>query len=109
MEQEYIKKLRKIIRKFEKKIFFQNNDSCCNCVTLAQCHTLMEIENMGIISVTELAKCMSLDKSTVSRTVDSLVNTGLIKREIPSENRRMALINLTETGQKTCDDINLKN
>ena len=109
MEQEKIRKLREIIRKFEREMFFQNNLSCCSGVTLAQCHTLLEIENKGVISVTELANCMSLDKSTVSRTIDSLVNKGLINREIPSDNRRMAQISLTEEGQQTCDDINSRN
>ena len=109
MKKAFIKKFREIIRKFEREIFFLNNDSCCNVVTLAQCYTLMEIENKGNISVSELANCMTLDKSTVSRTVDTLVNMGLINREIPTENRRMTLISLTDAGQKTCDDINSKN
>jgi len=69
----------------------------------------MEIEKKGIISVSELAHCMSLDKSTVSRNVDSLLNLGLIKREIPAENRRKALVSLTETGQETCNEINSEN
>ena len=69
----------------------------------------MEIENKGEVSVSELAQNMSLDKSTVSRTVDSLVNMKLINREIPSENRRMSIISLTDSGQNTCDDINSVN
>ncbi len=106
MNKEYIKKFRKILRRFEREIFFQNTESCCNGVTLAQCHTLVEIESKNKISVTELAGNLSLDKSTVSRTVDGLVNIGLVKRFTPPNNRRMALVSLTETGMKTCKDIN---
>ncbi|MBN2350222.1 MAG: MarR family transcriptional regulator [Bacteroidales bacterium] len=109
MDDQFIKNFREILRKFERELFNQNSESCCKGVTLAQCHTLLEIENKKTISVTELACCQSLDKSTISRTVDGLVNSGLVKREIPLENRRMALLSLTEKGKKTCNDINKKN
>jgi DNA-binding MarR family transcriptional regulator len=108
MDSEYIKSFRDILRKFEREIFFQNTESCCKGVTLAQCHTLLEIEKEEKISVTELANNLSLDKSTISRTVDGLVNIGLVERVIPSDNRRMAILSLTGTGRKTCRDINLK-
>ncbi len=106
MEYEYIKKFREVIRRFEREILFQNTESCCNGVSLAQCHTLLEIEKKKKISVTELADSLSLDKSTVSRTVDGLVNIGLVNRDIPSDNRRMAILSLTGTGNRTCTDIN---
>ena len=109
MDYHYIKKFRQTLRKFEREIFIQNSESCCNGITMAQCHTLLEIENKNPVSVTELACCQLLDKSTISRTVDGLVNTGLVKREIPAENRRMALLSLTKNGLKTCSDINTKN
>jgi len=67
---------------------------------------LLEIEKKEKISVTELADSLSLDKSTVSRTVDGLVNIGLVNRNIPSDNRRMAILSLTGTGNRTCTDIN---
>jgi len=106
MELEYIKKLREVIRRFEREILFQNTESCCNAVSLAQCHTLLEIEKKEKVSVTELADSLSLDKSTVSRTVDGLVSIGLVRRVIPSDNRRMAILSLTKTGTGTCADIN---
>jgi DNA-binding MarR family transcriptional regulator len=106
MEDEYIKKLREVIRQFERELLFQNTESCCSGVSLAQCHTLLELENKEKASVTELADSLSLDKSTVSRTVDGLVNIGLVNRNIPSDNRRMAILSLTPTGTKTCSDIN---
>ena len=109
MNKDYIRKFRKVIRIFEREVYLQNTDSCCNGVTLAQCHTLMEIEKSRNISVTDLANSMSLDKSTVSRTVDGLVNIGLIKRIIPAENRRMAIVSLTKTGQETCNLIHSMN
>ncbi|HCT29709.1 MAG TPA: hypothetical protein DIW31_03005 [Bacteroidales bacterium] len=108
-DNQTVKQFRKILRRFERELFMQNSDSCCNGVTLAQCHTLLEIENKGKESLTELAKTIGLDKSTISRTVDGLVNVGLVDRTIPAENRRMATIQLTEAGKSICQNINSTN
>ena len=78
-------------------------------MSLSQCHTLLEIENNSKISVSELAQNMQLDKSTVSRTVDGLVKKDMVDRVIPVENRRMALLNLTDEGKKVCKTINYSN
>jgi DNA-binding MarR family transcriptional regulator len=108
-ENQTVKSFRGLIRRFERELFMQNTDSCCNGVTLAQCHTLLEIENKGKESLTELAKTLGLDKSTISRTVDCLVNVGLVDRSIPVENRRMATLQLTDEGKNVCQSINASN
>lgn len=109
MDQKYIKHFREIIRIFDREILFQNSASCCNGISVSQCHTLLEIEKNQEISISELATKLSLDKSTVSRTVEGLVNISLVDRVIPSENRRKALINLTENGKQVCSTINFNN
>ena len=109
MDQNYIHHFRQIIRIFDRELFFQNNASCCNGISVAQCHTLLEIEKNSEISVSELANNLSLDKSTVSRTVEGLVNINLVDRVIPKENRRMAQINLTDSGKQVCSTINYSN
>ncbi len=106
MNKAYIQKFREILRIFDQELFLQNNASCCNGISLAQCLTLMEIEKNKEISVTDLAKNLSLDKSTVSRTVEGLVNIQMVNRHIPKENRRLALINLTDSGKEVCSNIN---
>lgn len=109
IENQTVKSFRGLIRRFERELFMQNTESCCNGVTLAQCHTLLEIENKGKESLTELANTLGLDKSTISRTVDCLVNVGLVDRSIPVENRRMATLQLTDAGKKVCQSINDNN
>lgn len=109
MDKKYIDRFREIIRVFDREIFFQNNASCCNGISVAQCHTLLEIEKNNEISVSELAGNLSLDKSTVSRTVEGLVNISLVDRVTPKENRRLALLNLTENGKQVCSTINYTN
>ena len=109
MKKAYIHKFREILRVFDQELFLQNNASCCDGISLAQCITLLEIEKNSEISVSDLAKNLSLDKSTVSRTVDGLVNINMVNRVIPKENRRMALINLTGSGRQVCSSINYTN
>jgi DNA-binding MarR family transcriptional regulator len=108
-DMQSVKNFRVLLRRLERELFMQNTDSCCNGVTLAQCHTLLEIESKGKGSLTELANTLGLDKSTVSRTVDGLVNVGLVDRTIPAENRRMATLQLTATGKNMCNSINSTN
>ncbi|NQU87200.1 MAG: MarR family transcriptional regulator [Mariniphaga sp.] len=109
MDKKFIQNLREIIRIFDREIFFQNTASCCNGISLTQCHTLLEIEKNSKISISELANNLSLDKSTVSRTVEGLVNISLVDRVIPKENRRKAILNLTENGRQVCGTINYTN
>ena len=109
MDKNFLGNFREVLRLFDRELFFQNVSSCCGGVTLAQCHTLLEIENNDKISVTELSGNLLLDKSTTSRTVDSLVKSGFVKRSIPSNNRRITSLYLTEAGKKTCQDINWNN
>ena len=109
MNKTYIQEFRRVLRIFDQELFLQNHASCCEGISLSQCLTLLEIERNREISVSDLAQKLSLDKSTVSRTVDGLVNIRLVNRSIPSENRRMALINLTDSGEKVCTSINYSN
>lgn len=109
MKNEFINQFRETLRVFDREMFLQNNASCCNGISLAQCHTLLEVEKNSEISVSDLAKKLSLDKSTVSRTVDGLVNINLVNRDIPKENRRLAMIQLTGSGKELCSSINYTN
>lgn len=109
MKKEFIERFRESLRILDREMYLQNSASCCNGISLAQCHTLLEIEKNREISVSVLAKKLSLDKSTVSRTVDGLVNINMVDRIIPKENRRLALIRLTESGNEVCSNINYTN
>jgi len=109
MDKGFLEKFREILRLFDRELFFQNVSSCCSGVTMAQCHTLLEIENNENITVTELADKLMLDKSTVSRTVESLVKSAYVDRNIPAENRRITTLNLTRAGKDTCNDIKWNN
>jgi len=107
MDLPTIRRFRKIIRHIERELNIQNNSNCCHGVTLAQCHTLLEVFSHESINLSDLSERLYLDKSTVSRTIDGLVTNGMVNRTVPEENRRKIVISLTEKGQDVCNTINL--
>ncbi len=107
MNKAAIREFRRHIREIEREVEFQLKDQtdCCG-VTMAQCHVLMEIDDMGETSIVDLAKRLRLDTSTLSRTVDGLVREGYVAREINPVNRRFVVIGLTEKGRVKTSEIN---
>jgi len=110
VEKERVRSFRKLLRLFERLTANQIKlDSCCQGVTLAQCHTVLEIEDLGQATTVELSKRLGLDKSTLSRTIDGLVNIGLLERVADPTDRRFNLLSLTTKGQEVADQINQSN
>jgi len=101
MDIEKIKLLREKLRLLEREVGnpFSDQDTCCG-LTLAQCHTLLEVGKAGEISLIDLAESLGLDASTLSRTVQGLVLIGLVDRAASEKDRRFVVISLTEQGRK---------
>lgn len=53
----------------------------------------------------ELSGLLGLDKSTMSRTINNLVESDFVLRESDKENRRYVIIQLTEKGRRVFKDI----
>lgn len=102
-----VRKFRDTLRRFDRLIAWQlKGSSCCSGVTLSQCHALLEIEGRGNAALNELAQSLGLDKSTLSRTVDGLVNIGLVERTSSDQDRRSIQLSLSSQGNGICDRIN---
>jgi DNA-binding MarR family transcriptional regulator len=107
MDKTAIRQLRKSMRIMLRRLAGQiSEDSICYRVTVAQCHTLLAVEEKGQTTITELAATLDLDKSTLSRTIEGLVVMGLVKRETNADNRRSQHIELTSDGEKVVAGIN---
>lgn len=78
--------------------------SCCG-TTIAQCHAIAEIGRGSQVSLNELAELLGLDKSTMSRTINNLVEDDLVIREIHPEDRRYITIELTDKGKEVFKSI----
>jgi DNA-binding MarR family transcriptional regulator len=107
MDIQTVQNFRRSLRSIEREVDQQiKNDTICCGVSLAQCHALMELGLGGDMTIADLAEIIKLDKSTLSRTIDSLVQTGLVDRTIDSADRRYMQIKLTAQGKKVFDEIN---
>lgn len=95
---------RDVFRKLEQRIDKQVGE-CCSGVSTAHCIALLEIQRQQIASVNSLAKTLKLDRSTISRTIESLVQKSLVSRTTNKKDRRSVEIKLTVNGQAKCDEI----
>lgn len=66
---------------------------------------LNSLRKYGTMTQRELADRCFVDVTTISRTVDRLVDAGLLRKEIDPECRRACLISLTEDGKKKADQV----
>lgn len=88
--------MRLLARKME--LMTKGEAGCCG-ITLTQCHLLTEIGWAGAASLNTLSERLGVDKSTMSRNIDILVNSGLVSRTTDPDNRRTVTIALTGEGQ----------
>lgn len=93
--------LRELIRVLVRNLgILEKGDASCCGVSIAQCHAIVEIGRAEKIALIDLAELLGLDKSTMSRTINNLVEAGLAVRELDAEDRRYVTIQLTDSGQK---------
>ena len=91
--------LRELIRVLVRGLgVLEKDEAACCGITIAQCHTLVEIGRASELSLNDLASRLGLNKSSASRAVDTLVKQGFVKRNINSSDRRFVTINLTASG-----------
>ena len=93
-----IEAFRTDLRFFERAIERINKSTCLMGINIPQCHTIMEIGMANSLSVNALAEKMNVDKSTVSRQVEKLVQNDLVTRITTAEDRRKVNISLSPKG-----------
>ncbi len=107
MNETDIRTFRSRLREIERYVAATLKDQtvCCG-VTMAQCHVLLEFDHNPELTNVELSSRLGLDASTLSRTVDGLVRSGMIDRAENPQNRRSTRLTLTAEGQRRLDRIN---
>jgi DNA-binding MarR family transcriptional regulator len=97
---------REKMRRLQRDLGWQwKSDAGCCGITTAQCHALLEVGEKGEISLVELAGILGLDTSTLSRTMDGMVQSGLVERHLNPSDRRYVSISLTAHGRAVYDEI----
>lgn len=108
MKIQEIRAFRRTLRRFERATAAQVKGSCSR-VSLPQCVVLLEIDEVGELSMGELAARVRLDGSTLSRTVEGLVARKLVARRADADDRRVVRIRLTARGDAVCRSIHEEN
>lgn len=91
--------LKDLIRVFVRNLgILEKSDASCCGVTIAQCHTIAAIGRQKKISLVGLADLLGVDKSTMSRMINNLVEAELVLRDLDTEDRRYLIIQLTGKG-----------
>jgi DNA-binding MarR family transcriptional regulator len=57
------------------------------------------------MSVNQLTEILGVDKSTVSKSVDKLVNNGILVRDTDPEDRRSVILHLSDKGQSVFEEV----
>lgn len=106
MEQKESNYLRELIRILVRDLgILEKEDANCCGITISQCHAIVEVGRAEEISLNELAELLKLDKSTMSRTINNLVEQGMVARELHPKDRRYITIKLTDEGVKSFENI----
>ncbi len=72
-------------------------------VTLVSWRALLIIDRLQPCTMNELARVSTVERTTLTRTIDQLVADGLATRTTPPEDRRKVLIALTPAGVEALD------
>src|SRR3954464_4522653 len=68
-------------------------------LNVARWRTLAIIRRIGACTMKELALYSTIDRTTLTRAVDQLVEQGLVERTIPSRDRRKVNLALSPEGE----------
>jgi DNA-binding MarR family transcriptional regulator len=74
-------------------------------VNATQEHVLMAISKSPEKTMTELSMQVGLEKSSLTRVIDSLINDGLVTRSYGVQDRRIINCVLTEKGENVAGQI----
>jgi len=85
--------------------FRDRNRTHCHGVSVTECYALEIVEHHGPLRLGELASRLHLEKSTMSRTVDSLQRKGLVERRTHQRDRRALQIAVTAAGRRLHERI----
>lgn len=75
-------------------------------VSVTQCYAISALLRLGPASLNALAADLYLDKSTVSRVVDSLERKGYVRRVADSQDARALQLEVTDRGRELHKQIN---
>jgi DNA-binding MarR family transcriptional regulator len=103
---KYVNELREFTRLLVRNLgILDKSEAACCGTTIGQCNSIIQIGAAKEISLNELADILKLDNSTISRTINNLVDQQLVVRETDSQDRRYIKMKLTNRGWEVYESI----
>lgn len=98
--------IRNLVYQLLRTLESNDRDTCaCFDVTHLQALVMLELVQNQPLNMQQLAECMQLAVSTMSRVVDKLVEAGFISRQTDKNDRRMVYCSLTKEGVATARQL----
>lgn len=74
-------------------------------LSFAKWVAMISLRRFGDLSMTRLAKLAATDRTTLTRSIDSLIAEGLVARTAAAADRRIVMIRLTDAGRRLLETI----
>jgi DNA-binding MarR family transcriptional regulator len=74
-------------------------------ISSAQAGMLMALKISNGLSMNQLSEIISIDNAAVTRHVDTLEKTGMVKRESDADDRRKIIVRITTEGIVEADKV----
>lgn len=96
--------MQQLVRVFQ---LFERDEIKTYGFTTSQCYTILELYKSEGLSMNELSEKMNLNSSTMTRILDNLVRDKYISRGKDEVDRRIVIVNLTDTGKEAAKNLDI--
>lgn len=100
-----VQPLRHAARQLVRELHLLDGRVACCGIPLAECHLITELNRVGQATATELCERLVLEKSTVSRLVNRLVEKGFIRAASCEDDKRTRILCLTGKGKAQAERL----
>jgi DNA-binding MarR family transcriptional regulator len=74
-------------------------------LNFSQWVALRMLRQRGPCSMTELAQSAAIDRTSLTRTIDTMIRRSLVARWTPPQDRRTVLVDVTDEGKRLADKV----
>ena len=97
--------IRRASRQIVRELYLLDQGQNSSGHRFAECHVLLELEALGQTTASELCERLVLEKSKVSRLVNTLVRRGEIWTQPNPADGRQRLLSLTAAGRRNLKPV----
>ncbi len=101
----FIPTMRELVRAYQAFSAYSEADIRQFDLTPAQFDVIATLGNTQGLSMGEIGEKTLITKGTLTGVIDRLLQKQLVCREIPSDNRRSVMVQLTPKGQQVFEEI----